>query len=127
MTQGTATHITEIGTVIIPVTDQDRAIEFYVDRLGFEKRLDVPFGPGDRWVEVAPREAITTIALVSPREAAPTGITVSFSTPNADAAHAELKARGVDVDEILRFGGPVPPMFIFRDPEGTEFRMVQRD
>jgi catechol 2,3-dioxygenase-like lactoylglutathione lyase family enzyme len=126
MTQGTATHITEIGTVIVAVSDQDRAIEFYVDKLGFEKRLDVPFGPGDRWVEVAPKEAITTIALVSPHEGPTTGITVSFSTADAEATHRELKTRGVDVDEILRFGGPVPPMFIFRDPDGTEFRMVQR-
>ena len=51
-----------------PVTDQDRALEFYVDTLGFEKRGDDAFGNGDRWVEVAPPDAATTIAIVPPRE-----------------------------------------------------------
>ena len=46
------------GTVIVPVSDQDRAIEFYVETLGFEKRADIPFGGGERWVEVAPAGAI---------------------------------------------------------------------
>ena len=46
------TNITGIGTVAVPVTDQDRALEFYVGRLGFEKRRDLPFGPG-RWIEAA--------------------------------------------------------------------------
>ncbi len=51
----TKTQITQIGTVMVPVSDQDRAIEFYTEKLGFEKRADIPFGHGDRWVEVAPR------------------------------------------------------------------------
>jgi catechol 2,3-dioxygenase-like lactoylglutathione lyase family enzyme len=126
MTEATTTHITEVGTVLVPVTDQDRALEFYVGKLGFEKRMDVPFGDGDRWVEVAPAGAATTIALVSPRQRPAAGIEVSFNTPDAGASHADLRARGVDVDELLRFGDPVPPMFIFRDPDGTQFRVVER-
>jgi hypothetical protein len=39
MTAETTTHITAVGTVIIPVSDQDRALEFYVGKLGFEKRI----------------------------------------------------------------------------------------
>jgi catechol-2,3-dioxygenase len=46
----TATRLSKIGVVVIPVTDQERALEFYVDTLGFEKRADVPFGNGYRWV-----------------------------------------------------------------------------
>jgi catechol 2,3-dioxygenase-like lactoylglutathione lyase family enzyme len=126
MTEATTTHIAEVGTVLVPVTDQDRALEFYVGKLGFEKRMDVPFGDGDRWVEVAPAGAATTIALVSPREQPAAGIEVSFNTPDAGASHADLRARGVDVDELLRFGDPVPPMFTFRDPDGTQFRVVER-
>ena len=38
--------ITEVGTVIVPVSDQDLALEFYVDRLGFEKRIDGTYGDG---------------------------------------------------------------------------------
>lgn len=45
MTERT-THITRVGTVIIPVSDQDRALEFYLGTLGFEKRIDGPFGEG---------------------------------------------------------------------------------
>jgi catechol 2,3-dioxygenase-like lactoylglutathione lyase family enzyme len=40
------THITQVGTVIVPVSDQDRALEFYVGKLGFEKRVDAPYGEG---------------------------------------------------------------------------------
>ena len=69
----TGTRITQVGTVMIPVEDQDRAIAFYLDKLGFEKLADTPFGRGDRWVEVAPPGASTTIALVTPREGNPRG------------------------------------------------------
>src|SRR4051795_6554767 len=48
------TRITEIGTVMVPVSDQDKAIEFYTETLGFELRQDDPYGEGQRWVEVAP-------------------------------------------------------------------------
>jgi catechol 2,3-dioxygenase-like lactoylglutathione lyase family enzyme len=63
MTEKT-TRITKIGRVIIPVSDQDQALEFYMGKLGFEKRLDAPYGEGERWIEVAPPGAATTIALV---------------------------------------------------------------
>ena len=70
-----STRITEVGTVIVPVSDQDRAIEFYTETLGFEIRGDTPYGDGDRWVEVAPRRcAATTIALVPPREGQSVGV-----------------------------------------------------
>ena len=130
MTDGTtSTQITGLGTVIVPVNDRDQAIEFYLDKLGFEKRADIPFGAGDRWVEVAPPGATTTIALVAPREGESTGIEtrVGLTTQDADADHAALKARGVDVDEdVMRMGDPVPPMFFFRDLDGNKFMVVER-
>lgn len=124
----TSTQITQLATVMVPVADQDRAIDFYVEKLGFEKRADVPFGNGDRWVEVAPPGAATSIALVPPREGEPTGIEtrVGLQTEDADADHAELRARGVDVDaEVMRMGDPVPPMFFFRDQDGNRLMAVQ--
>jgi catechol 2,3-dioxygenase-like lactoylglutathione lyase family enzyme len=123
------THITQVGTVMVPVTDQDRAIEFYLDKLGFEKRADIAYGAGERWVEVAPPGASTTIALVLPREGEPTGIDthVGFTTEDADADHTDLNARGVDTDEqVMRMGGPVPPMFFFRDQDGNRSLIVQQ-
>lgn len=128
---GTTTNssISQIGTVIVPVSDQDRSIEFYTAKLGFEKRADIPFGNGDRWVEVAPPGATTTLAIVAPREGEPVGIEtrVGWTTDDADASHADLLAKGVDADaEVMRMGDPVPPMFWFRDTEGNSLLIVQQ-
>ena len=124
----TKTRVEKIATVIVPVADQDRMIEFYVETLGFEKRVDIPFGNGYRWVEVAPGEKETTVALAPPPEGTPTGNSqtgISLYTEDVDALHAELKDAGVDVDdEVSRMGDPVPPMFWFRDPEGNTLLVV---
>ncbi len=120
-----AMQISHVGTVIVPVTDQDQALEFYVGTLGFEKRLDGSYGEGQRWIEVAPPGAATTIALV-PKDGS-AGIEVSLATDDAEADHAELLARGAEADaELIRMGDGVPPMFTFRDPDGNGFRMVER-
>jgi catechol 2,3-dioxygenase-like lactoylglutathione lyase family enzyme len=124
----TRIRISQVGTVMVPVGDQERALEFYLRKLGFEKRTDAPYGDGERWIEVAPEGAATTIALVPPREGAPAGIEtrVAFTTEDIDADHAELRARGVDADEeVMRMGDPVPPMFFIRDPDGNSFLIVQ--
>jgi catechol 2,3-dioxygenase-like lactoylglutathione lyase family enzyme len=119
----TKTHITRIGTVLVPVRDQDRALRFFTETLGFETRIDGEFGEGERWIEVAPSGAETTIALVDSQ-----GNEVSFATDDADAAHEGLRARGVDIDpEVLRLGKGVPPMFTFRDQDGNRYRVVERD
>lgn len=125
----TASRINEIHLVIIPSTDQDRSIEFYVDALGFEKRTDVPFGDQYRWVEVYPPSGTTGIALAPPRQGDPTGIQtgISLTTDDIDATHAELQSSGVDVDpEIARMGEPVPPMFWFRDPDANTLLIVEQ-
>ena len=121
----TKIRITE-RTVGVPVTQQDRALEFYVDRLGFEKRLDVPMGQGARWIEVAPPGARTSIALIPAHDGVPAGVEtgVRFTTEDADADHAHLRSRGVDADEILRWEG-VPAMFAFRDPDGNTFSITE--
>jgi len=124
----TSTRITHVGTVIVPVSDQDQALEFYLDKLGFEKRSDIPFGRGERWVEVAPPGGATTLALMPPREGEPVGVDtrVAFTTKDIDADHADLLARGVDADEaVMRMGAPVPPMFFFRDADGNRFFIVE--
>ncbi len=122
------TRITQLGTVIVPVSDQDRALEFYIEKLGFDKRADTPFGGGERWIEVAPPGGATTLALMPPREGEPFPIDthVGFTTEDADADHAGLRERGVDVDgEVTRMGGPVPPMFWFRDGDGNRFMVAE--
>jgi catechol 2,3-dioxygenase-like lactoylglutathione lyase family enzyme len=117
---GGTTQITAVGTVGVPVTDQDRALEFYVGRLGFEKRRDLPFGAG-RWIEVAPPGSATIIALLP--AGVPAGI--RLLTQDAGSDHAELRARGVDTDpEVLRMA-EAPPMFALRDPDGNSLILVE--
>ena len=112
--------------MILPVSDQDKALEFYTGTLGFETRIDGSFGDGQRWIEVAPPGAATTIALVPQGSSA--GVEVSFATDDAEADHAAMLSAGVEADaELMRLGDGVPPMFAFRDPDGNAFRMVERD
>jgi catechol 2,3-dioxygenase-like lactoylglutathione lyase family enzyme len=120
-------HIKALATVGVPVSDQERALAFYVGTLGFEKRRDVPFGDGLRWVEVAPAGAATTIALAPAPEGSPIGIDtgVRLATEDADGDHAHLLANSVDADaEVMRWPG-VPPMFSFRDPDGNRLYIVE--
>jgi catechol 2,3-dioxygenase-like lactoylglutathione lyase family enzyme len=138
----TITRISQVGTVFVPVTDQDRALTFYLDKLGFEKRGDFPYGRGLRWIEVAPPGSANRIALVPRGEGpAPVGVQTycAFSTPEIETDHATLRARGVDVSEIARTGtrrsglfsdevivdDPMPPQFYFRDLDGNRFLVVQ--
>jgi catechol 2,3-dioxygenase-like lactoylglutathione lyase family enzyme len=119
--------ITDVRTVGIPVSDQDRAVDFYVGTLGFEKRLDVDMGGGRRWIEVAPAGAAVSIALVHAHEGLPCGVEtgIRFISPDADGLQASMRASGVDADEVLRWDG-VPPMFAFRDRDGNGMEIVEQ-
>ncbi|HEX4671901.1 MAG TPA: VOC family protein [Solirubrobacteraceae bacterium] len=123
-----ASRLGEISLVAVPSNDVDKQIEFY-ESLGFEKRTDVPFGGQYRWVEVYPPSGTTGIALAPPppgSEAGSKETGIIVTTDDIDASHAQLKAKGVDVDaEVSRMGDPVPPMFWFRDTEGNSLLIVQ--
>jgi lactoylglutathione lyase len=110
----------------VNVTNQDDAIAFYLATLGFEKRLDAPISPTMRWIEVAPPGATASIALHANEGAtdvaADTGI--RFTVPDADAEHAAMRERGVNVGDVLRWDG-VPPMYTFDDPDGNRFYIVE--
>ncbi|MEU1903077.1 VOC family protein [Streptomyces hygroscopicus] len=122
------THFSEVGRIAVTVADQDHALEFYVGTLGFEKRADIPFGDGHRWIEVAPAGGHAGIALVLPQEGgqAPGYATgIILTSEDIDADHAALRSRGVDTDpEVQRWGAPVPPMFSFRDGDGNVLMVV---
>ena len=124
----TASRIKEISLIVVPVGDQDRAIEFY-EKLGFEKRTDIAFGNGYRWVEVYAPRGTTGIALSPPPPGGAAGNVqtgITLTTDDIDATHAELRELGVDVDaEVARMGEPVPPMFWFRDPDNNSLLIVQ--
>lgn len=120
-------------------------LAFYVEVLGLEKRADFPYGDGSRWIEVAPPGSANAIALVPPSEGDSVGgdrTVCAFATRDIAGLHADLRAKGVDVDEEIASTGkrrsglfskqasvpdPVPPQFFLRDPDGNQFRVVQPD
>ena len=121
------TTINDVLTIGVPVSDQDRALRFYLEQLGFEKRRDVPVPQfGGRWIEVAPPGASVTIALVPAAEKAPAGAEtgIRLKTGDAAAAHSELHSRGVEVGDLLRWPG-VPPMFALHDQDGNGLEIVE--
>jgi catechol 2,3-dioxygenase-like lactoylglutathione lyase family enzyme len=140
----TRTRISQVGTVFVPVADQDRALAFYLGKLGFEKRGDFPYGEGSRWIEVAPPGSAIAIALVPPAEGGtPDGDKThcALSTDDIEGDHETQRARGVEVDAEVARGGrarhllfdtdrhmanaTVPPMFFFRDVDGNRFLAVE--
>ncbi len=124
-----STRLTKVANVIVPVADQDRALKFYTEALGLEKRVDAPFGDGNRWIEVAPAGADTPIAICPPGPNGTAGgkdTGITLQTTDIDAFHAQLKDQGVDVDaEVSRFDPAVPPLFWLRDPEGNVLMIVE--
>ena len=92
--------ISHVSVITIQVKDQDEALRFYTEQLGFEKRSDVPMGEGMRWVTVAPAGSATEFVLSAGYAAgagAPIGANtgVVLETDDIDAAYRELSGRGV--------------------------------
>ncbi len=117
--------ISHISVVTVNVKDQDEALRFYTESLGFEKRDDAPMGEGMRWVTVAPAGSPTQISLASGfgfDAGAPLGKNTGlvFETDDIDAAHRALSGRGVRfTKEPARefFGGWAE----FVDQDGNSF------
>lgn len=122
------THLIDgVMTIGVPVADQDRALAFYRETLGFRTVRDVPLPQlAGRWIEVAPPSGSVTIALVPTRPGLSVGIEtgIRFTAPDAAAAHSELRSRGVEVGELLHWPG-TPPMFAFRDRDGNGHEIVE--
>ena len=118
----TTTTLTDVRCVAVPVRDQDAALAFYVDTLGFELRMDAPISETMRWIEVAPPGAGTSLALVAgpgnPSPGVDTG--VRFAVGDVEAEHQIMRDHGVAVGELLAWED-VPPMFTFDDPDGNRF------
>jgi len=112
-----------ISVVSLLVTDVDRAIGFYTEKLGWEKTMDVPMGPEYRWVTVAPRGEKTQFTLQSsgPMWSADKvgGFTgVILEVDDVFATHRELEARGVRFEEPPK-NEPWGGWAMFADSEGN--------
>jgi catechol 2,3-dioxygenase-like lactoylglutathione lyase family enzyme len=119
-----------IYSTTIVVSDQDAALDFYVNTLGFEKTMDVPMGPEMRFVTVAPPGATTQLALGLPswfeedsNLRKNTGI--SLVTPDIDATYATLVERGVTFKEPVSTMPWGAKATWFYDPDGNEFFLAE--
>jgi predicted enzyme related to lactoylglutathione lyase len=116
----TTTHVP------ILVRDQDKALDFYVNKLGFEKRNDYALKGRPRWLTVALPGATQEFALVKgefivdPR--GEEGYQFTLTTSDCRAEVAKLKSRGLAVEAVdMPFG----VLAKFRDPDGNRFNLLQ--
>lgn len=134
--------IDTIGGTVVIVSDQQKAIEFYTQKLGFELKSDILFGgssggDGIRWVEVAPKASQSTISLMVPNPmmmsdgveieaikksiGAETGIW--FYSKDMQSTYEELKGKGVDitVPQKQEWGGIMSKV---KDQDGNSFSII---
>ncbi len=113
--------INRIAIVSLPVTDPERSRAFFCDVLGFEVRRDNPMGPNQRWVEVAPPGANTSLTLVTWFETMPPGSVTGLVLDTADIedSHRQLTERGLDIGAIE--SAPWGRFATFKDPDGNGF------
>jgi catechol 2,3-dioxygenase-like lactoylglutathione lyase family enzyme len=109
--------ITRLSSVGVQAGDLDQAVEFYVEKLGFEKRRDDPMGPDARWVELAPPGAETSVVPFTPG--------LVFACDDIEATCRELRGRGVEFTE-----GPSEQAWgrwaQFRGPDGNEHALIEQ-
>lgn len=129
--------LTRVGTITVHVRDQEKALFFYTSKLGFEKRMDQPMGPGQRWIEVAPPGAQTRVLLYKPSKEMPgadsyedamakigknTGMVLE--TDDIVSTFAKLKSNGVKiVDEPKK--QPYGWWGVFSDQDGNTYGVHQ--
>src|SRR5438128_10588038 len=118
-----AIMIKQIKFVSIPVADQDRALDFYTEKLGFTIITDQPFDDKQRWIELRVPKAETRVVLFTTDEdkgRIGTFMNMSYTCDDLQKTYEELKRRGVEFEN--------PPkkehwgtFAIFKDSEGNRF------
>src|SRR3954453_10345535 len=104
----TSTTVSTIGVAMFTVADQDTALAFYTEKLGWELRGDTRFGENGehRWVEVAPPGSVARPALNPPMGGQPGGGGIGVETPDVRAEHTRLsEVGGVDLDDVMEAPG----------------------
>ena len=121
------TTMSNIGVAMFTVADQDAALAFYTQKLGYEVRSDMRFGENDemRWLEVAPPSSKARLALNPPMGGQPGGGSIGVETTDVQREHDRLTAIGVDVDADIMSAPGAPTMFSLRDPDGNSIWVVE--
>lgn len=120
----------KLEVVVLPVTDVDRAKHFYNEKLGFNVDVDDAQGNGFRVVQLTPEGSACSVTIG-------TGMTpgLQLVVADAEAAHAELVERGVDVSTIRHMeegewkdgkGGSWNTFFFFKDPDGNDWAVQEK-
>ena len=119
--------IDQVQTVSVPVGDQERAKDFYLNTLGFELRQEAPFGDGMRWIEVAPEGSTASLTLVTWFESMPPGSLQGLvvATDDIQTTHEELATKGVPFD-FPPTEMPGGTQAVFRDPDGNGLVLWER-
>lgn len=115
--------ITQVKFVSVPTRDQNRALKFYTEKLGFEVATDQAFDSAQRWIELRIANSATRVVLFTPKDHESrigTFFNGSFACDDVEATHRQLSARGVE------FNGPPEKQpwgtfAIFKDPDGNQF------
>jgi uncharacterized glyoxalase superfamily protein PhnB len=114
-----------IELIFVPVTDVDRAIEFYVDTIGFTLDMQARVDENTRFVQVTPPTSACSIAFGE-------GITdmtpgtqnsIQVVVPDAEKARAHLVSRGVEAPEVQTL--PWGSFTSFSDPDGNTWTLQQ--
>jgi predicted enzyme related to lactoylglutathione lyase len=115
--------IKKVKFVSIPVVDQDRALKFYTEKLGFRVATDAPMGPGQRWIELSiPRAQTGVVLFTAPGQESWIGsfMNLSFETDDVFATAAEYQAAGVEFTQLPK-KEPWGTSAKFKDSEGNLF------
>lgn len=120
--------ITHVTLANLPVRDQDRSLDFFVSKLGMKVRTDQPYGPGGRWIEVAPDDTGAGIVLYQVEDDAAYAqpmTNVLLGCDDAAATAAQLRAAGVQVtDPASEHWGT---FILATEPDGRQICITQND
>lgn len=120
--------ITHVKLVSIAVTDQNRALEFYTEKLGFEVAVDEPFNRDARWIELSLPQGQTRVVLLKARPGdARIGAlsNIVFTTDDVEKTYLDMKVKGVQFKEPpnKHSGGTFTQ---FADPDGNMFVLASQ-
>jgi catechol 2,3-dioxygenase-like lactoylglutathione lyase family enzyme len=113
----------QISKVTIPIADQDRALKFYTQALGFEVVKDTPFGPGQRWIELRlPGQSIEVVLFTTDQDRPRIGSfqPVLFTAADIQKEYELLRSRGVEFTDPPK-KEPWGTSAIFKDRDGNTF------
>jgi lactoylglutathione lyase len=123
--------MTKVGQIMLYVDNQDEAVQFWTEKMGFTVKAEEDNGQGMRWIEVAPKDAETSIVLHNKEFVAKMSAGVNLGTPSLmfftdrfDELYTDLSNKGIKVGEIVNM--PAGRVFNFADHEENYFAVMER-